>query len=132
MHKYTLAPESTASRNSQNKPPCDVEKIEFERLERNNEFQLGRAPLRWTRQANTGLPAFLLETEKMKSQQESRERKNPAEARCRGCAGTRGVVPRPMFRVLSPSRAPPFASGPVRCGIENQILEAVQHLKIQF
>jgi hypothetical protein len=76
MHKYTLAPESTASRNSQNKPPCDVEKIEFERLERNNEFQLGRAPLRWTRQANTGLPAFLLETEKMKSQQESRERKN--------------------------------------------------------
>lgn len=90
MHKYTLAPESTASRNSQNKPPCDVEKIEFERLERNNEFQLGRAPLRWTRQTNTGLPAFLLKTEKMKSQQESRERKNPAETRCRGCAGTRG------------------------------------------
>lgn len=88
MHKYTLAPESTASRNSQNKPPCDVEKIEFERLERNNEFQLGRAPLRWTRQTNTGLPAFLLKTEKMKSQQESRERKNPASRR--GGARLRG------------------------------------------
>lgn len=92
MHKYTLAPESTASRNSQNKPPCDVEKIEFERLERNNEFQLGRAPLRWTRQANTGLPAFLLETEKMKSQQESRERKTPAETRCRVRGDARRVA----------------------------------------
>ena len=123
MHKYTLAPESTASRNSQNKQPCDVEKIEFERLERNNEFQLGRAPLRWTRQTNTGLPAFLLKTEKMKSQQESRERKK-TRLSTRWRSAARGPT--------ADSRAPPFASGPVRCGIENQILEAVQHFKIQF